>query len=156
MTKKETLQILAILKAAYPNTFKDQSEEEASGTVGIWFSQFADTPAEIVMMAVHKLIAMNKFPPTIAEVKSKLGSMHWEAYGALRSEILRETMPPQTVKQFEAVYEATRKYENPDRLEPGLGQMITLPDLVSLGDGAVIRHGRIVPLRMMEADDEEG
>lgn len=134
MTKKETLQILAILKAAYPNTFKDQSEEEAVGTVSVWFTQFADTPAEIVMMAVHKLIATNKFPPTVAEVKGKLSSMYWEAHRVLCSD-LRKCMLPQTVKRFEAVYKATRNYENPSTTEPGLGQLIGNPDMTLLSGG---------------------
>ena len=42
MTKKEALQILAILKAAYPSSYNGMTKEEATGTVAVWCMQFAD------------------------------------------------------------------------------------------------------------------
>ena len=78
MNKQEALQILAIMQAAYPNFYKG-TKEEAMGTVSVWCTQFSDMPAEIVLMAIHKLIGTNKFPPTVSEVKSKLVSIGYEA-----------------------------------------------------------------------------
>ena len=85
MTQDETIKILAILKAAYPNSYKGMTKDEAMGTIVIWTMQFEDIPADIVLMAVNKLISTNKFPPSISEVKDKFGTLHWEAYEKIAS-----------------------------------------------------------------------
>lgn len=132
MNKTETLQLLAILKAAYPNTFRDQTKEEATGTVNVWCVQFADTPAKVVMMAVQKLISTNKFPPTIAEVKAKLSSMHWESYQVIHSQ-LREFAPPEHLRQCEAVYAATSMFADLSKAEPSLASMLGSPGAKMIG-----------------------
>ena len=63
MTKKEATQILAILSAAYPSSYRNMTEQEAQGTVMVWCTQFGDISAEVVMMAVNKCISSSKFPP---------------------------------------------------------------------------------------------
>ena len=90
MTKAETTKILAILKAAYPNSYKNITKEEASGTVMIWATQFSNIPAEVVMLAINKLIATKPFPPAICEVKEKIKDFYWEAKETLdRNERLK-------------------------------------------------------------------
>ena len=85
MSKDETVKILAVLKAAYPNFYKNISSQEATGVINLWTLQFKSVPGDIVYLAVTKLIATNVFPPTIAEVKKKLRSMYGEAVGELIS-----------------------------------------------------------------------
>ena len=36
MTRDETTKVLALLKAAYPNSYKGMTKEEAMGTISIW------------------------------------------------------------------------------------------------------------------------
>lgn len=79
MTREEAIKILSILKAAYPNSYKGMTKEEALGTVGVWASQFADMPYFVVSIAVNKLISTNVFPPAIKEVKDKIRSIYYEA-----------------------------------------------------------------------------
>jgi hypothetical protein len=67
VNKTETIKILAVLKAAYPNSYKD--EELAVQMVSLWQDMFSDTPAVNVGLAVKALIVTCKFPPTIAEIK---------------------------------------------------------------------------------------
>ena len=83
MTKVEAAKILAILKAAYPNFYKDMTAEEAQGTVSVWSMQFASLSADVVLMALNKAISVSKFPPSIAEVKSKFTNLYWESYDVL-------------------------------------------------------------------------
>ena len=123
MTKKEVVQILAILKAAYPNSYNNLTKEEASGTVAVWGMQFADVPADIVLMALHKLIASSKFPPSISEVKNKIGSLRWEAYEVISSPN-RAHIPEETLKQYQRVYDATYNYGKTGFVEPTLQDMI--------------------------------
>lgn len=126
MTKKEALQILAILKAAYPSSYNGMTKEEATGTVSVWCMQFADLPAEIVMMAIHKLIGSSKFPPSIAEVKSKVESIHWEAYEKLTSYGLKELLSPEEKKRYEQIYEVTRDYKVAKYHEIPISQMMAI------------------------------
>ena len=79
MTREETIKILAILKAAYPNSYKNMTKDEANGTVTIWAMQFANIPADVVMIAINKLISTSPFPPAICEVKEKIKGMYWES-----------------------------------------------------------------------------
>lgn len=79
MTKEEAIKILSILKAAYPNSYRGMTKEEAMGTVSVWATQFYDVPYFIVSIAVNKLIGTNTFPPAINEVKGKIKGLYFEA-----------------------------------------------------------------------------
>lgn len=130
MTKHEAAQILAILKAAYPNSYKGMTQEEAMGTVSVWALQFADMPSDIVLMAVHKAISSSPFPPAISEVKNKLNELHWEAYELMDNRWGTESLPEHTKEQARAIYEATRKYKYSKSMGPTLNDM--LPDIGSM------------------------
>lgn len=121
MTKKEALQVLAILKAAYPASYNG-TKEEAAGTVSVWCMQFADVPADIVLMAIHKLISTSKFPPTVAEVKTKISALHWEAYSALSDAFRYKRISEEQKAQYQRIYDLTEGYSG-DR-EPTLTEMI--------------------------------
>ena len=122
MTKKEAVQILAILKAAYPASYNGMTKEEASGTVSVWAMQFADMPVDIVMMAIHKAIATNKFPPTVAEVREKIKAVHWEAYDAIT--VKREFLPEETLTKCQQIYDTTAAYKFGIGYEPKVGTML--------------------------------
>lgn len=133
MTKKEAVQILAILKAAYPASYNGMTKEEASGTVAVWAMQFDSLPVDIVLLAIHKLIATNKFPPTVAEVKDKIKSIHWEAYDAITSK--RDILPESTVKKCQMIYDATEEYKFGKAYEPGIGLMLSGETPLMIGGG---------------------
>jgi hypothetical protein len=67
MTIKDTGEMLAIIKEAYPNFFKDQSDP--GPTVKVWHSFLSDLGAELALMAIRSHISTSKFPPTIAEIR---------------------------------------------------------------------------------------
>lgn len=131
MNKKEALQILAIMQAAYPNFYKG-TKEEAIGTVSVWCMQFHDMPAEIVLMAVHKLIGTNKFPPTVSEVKAKLVSIGYEADNLLNLHRLNNHLPPAEVKKLEWISANTNSYQMSNASEPSLMQMLGQPGQLRL------------------------
>jgi hypothetical protein len=111
VTKKEALQVLAIMKAAYPSSFNG-SKEELTGTVAVWALQFADMPADVVLMAVHKLISTSKFPPSIAEVKKVIEGLYWESYAALCSGLQHKTITEDEKRGYERLCDATESYRN--------------------------------------------
>lgn len=83
MTREESIKVLAILKAAYPNSYRGMTKEEAHGTVAVWAAQFANMPASVVMIAINKIISKNAFPPSINEVKDEIRGLYWETWQAL-------------------------------------------------------------------------
>ena len=127
MTDKEAVQILAILKAAYPNSYKGMSKEEAKATATVWAVQFAEIPVQVVSIAVNKLISSSPFPPAICEVKNKLGALYWEAKEMLDSDmrakkICSEGLSEQKIAFYEAIKNATKDYKCAN--EPSISQII--------------------------------
>lgn len=74
MTYEETLSIMSVLKAAYPNYYKDMRRSDADAVVALWVEMFRDDPAEIVAVAVKAHIATDKkgFPPHIGAIKEAI------------------------------------------------------------------------------------
>ncbi len=88
MNRTETIQIMAILKIAYPSYYARTSQEDAKNAVALWAEMFADDPAPLVAAAVKALIASDQkgFPPHIGAVKLKL----------------RQLQTPETMTELEA------------------------------------------------------
>lgn len=131
MTREETTKILAILKAAYPHSYKNMTQKEALGTVAVWHMQFADMHPEIVMMAVQKCISTSTFTPSIYEVKKKIGALCWEAYDLMTDTSL-QGLPEQAVQKARWIYEHTKEYKYDTPQEPTLYQMISNTESMKL------------------------
>lgn len=74
MNNSETKQILSILRAAYPHSFKDLTRADAETMIALWERQFAEEDARAVTAAVESLIATRTagYTPTIGEVKEQM------------------------------------------------------------------------------------
>ncbi len=72
MDKRETLKIMAVLKAAYPKYYAGISTDDAKQTVSLWQSMFEDYDYTVVAHAVKALIAVSKWPPSVSEVLDKI------------------------------------------------------------------------------------
>lgn len=136
MTKEETLQLLAVLKAAYPASYSNMTKREANGTVAVWYMQFADVPADVVLMAVQKLISTNKFPPAISEVKDKLGSIHHEACALLSKGVTPRELTAEERSKYKRIYDVTSPYQLQRTSEPSLYEMLSGGHLLQLGTGS--------------------
>lgn len=124
MTKEEALEMLAILKAAYPNSYNGMSKQEALGVVTVWALQFAAFPADIVFMALQKAISASKFPPSVHEVKKELEAVHWEAYEMLRCNPSMELSDIER-KQYQRIYDATHS-TRAGMFAPPISQMLKM------------------------------
>lgn len=125
MTREETIKVLAILKAAYPASYKGMSRDEANGVVMVWATQFANIPANAIMIAVQKLIASSTFPPTINEVKSKLRGVYWEAWQAIAEhENGSNPMEGGRLEATRRIMEACRPCNDAGDNEPTLSELI--------------------------------
>lgn len=77
MTETETLEILAVLKAAFPHSFKGLTKRDAKAMVRLWLRMFAADEYGAVNAAVEALISTRTtgFSPTVGEVKERLRAM---------------------------------------------------------------------------------
>lgn len=124
MTRDETIKMLAILKAAYPNSYKGMTKDEANGMIAVWTMQFADMPADIVLMALNKLISTSQFPPAISEVKKKISNLHWEAYDMIFDKTTVALLQDEEIAKYQRIYEITKRMKINTNLEPTLTEMM--------------------------------
>ncbi len=72
MNREEIIDILEILKTAYPRFYANMTKDEAEKTIRLWNEMFKDDAPELVAIAVKKLIMELQFPPTIADIKNTM------------------------------------------------------------------------------------
>ena len=74
MDRRETAQVLSVLRAAYPNFYKGMGRQELEGIVDLWASMFAEDDPRLVAGAVKAFIATDSkgFPPVIGAIKDKM------------------------------------------------------------------------------------
>lgn len=124
MTRDETIKILAILKAAYPNSYKNMTKEEARGTVMVWATQFQGIPGDIVMIAVNKLISTKTFPPAISEVKEKIQRLYWEAWEALNEHKTANNLTGDQVQAYQRIMGVVEPLRHRALFEPTLKELV--------------------------------
>ena len=75
MTQKKVAYLLSILRAAYPRFYYDVSPEDLKISVETWAAMLSDTSLEVATIALQRLIATSKFPPTIAEMRESISAV---------------------------------------------------------------------------------
>ncbi len=124
MTREETIKVLAILKAAYPNSYKNMSTEEANATATVWAVQFADMPADVVMIAINKLISTSPFPPAISEVKDRIKGLYWEIWGVLHQNREIKTLTDEQVAKYEKLLDAVESTRCTSKVEISIRELV--------------------------------
>ncbi len=79
MTLEESAKLLAMIKLAYPNSYKGIDNDTTLATVNMWHRAFKATPYGIIEIALDHFVKGSKFPPTIADMIEELRNMHAEA-----------------------------------------------------------------------------
>lgn len=124
MNRKETTQVLAILSASYPKYYLNITDAEAQGIASVWSIQFANVPADIVLMALNKAVSENeKYPPNIAEVKKKIESVYWEAYEKIERNYRFKNLSDEELATYKRICKATEKYKF-GKVEPSISDML--------------------------------
>lgn len=75
LSREDVIKVLAYLKVAYPNFYKNMSRREAEETINLYQEMFVDYDFKIVAVTVKEWIQTEKFPPTIADIKQKIYSL---------------------------------------------------------------------------------
>lgn len=65
MTKTDTVKLLAVINAAYPNM------QISEATVSVWHELLGDLDINLVLAATKKLILESPYPPTIADIRKR-------------------------------------------------------------------------------------
>ena len=83
MTKVQTVQMMAIIRAAYPRFYVGMSKDDAEAAVNLWHSFFASDDASLVSDAVRTFIANDTkgFPPSIGQIREKLDVINQAVHG---------------------------------------------------------------------------
>lgn len=79
MTQQETIKLLALIKLAYPNSYKDIDKDTQIATVNMWHKIFNNVPYPIMELSIEHFVKTSKFPPTVADIHDVLRSMYYEA-----------------------------------------------------------------------------
>ena len=72
MTESETIKVVTIIVMSYPSSEKFKDETTLKGMVAVWKNIFKDDDAKLVEFAVQKHISVNKWPPSIAEIREQM------------------------------------------------------------------------------------
>lgn len=74
MERSDVLKIMAVLRGAYPQFYRDITRSEAEDTVNLWLDMFRQDDPQLVAAAVKSVIEGDEkgFPPTIGQVKAKM------------------------------------------------------------------------------------
>lgn len=70
MTRNETVQLLAMMQAAYPSFYRNMDDPQTA--VSIWHDRLKPYPADLVGIAFRRLLDECKFPPSIADVITRV------------------------------------------------------------------------------------
>jgi hypothetical protein len=124
MTREETIKILAILKAAYPNSYKNMSKEEANATATVWAVQFADVPVDLVMIAINKIISNSPFPPAISEVKEKINALYWEVWDILNFNRNIKTLTDEQESKYQKLFDIIGSIRTNHNTEPTIRELV--------------------------------
>lgn len=125
MNKTEALKFLALVKIAYPTSYRDTDDETVIATANMWQTSFADVPYPIFEQAFNHFRMVSKFPPTVAEMVQELRHIYNQALeGALNCKALGYE---EAAKRYWAVMDITARYKEESQL--GGLNINTLPSL---------------------------
>ena len=114
MNKQESIQLLALIKVAYPTAYRDMDDASKKATVNMWQMSFADMPYPIMEQAFSHFRMVSKFPPTVAEMVEELKHIYYEATeGAMISKGLGNQ---EMVDRYRMVMAYTSRYKDTDNL----------------------------------------
>ena len=80
MNKTEATKLLALIKVAYPTSYRDLDKATTDATINMWHVTFSDVPFNIMVIAFEHFRRISKFPPTVAEMCEELKSVYFKAY----------------------------------------------------------------------------
>jgi hypothetical protein len=115
MNNLEAMQLLAMVKLAYPNSYRDLDAKGAKATANMWEKSFPDVPYPIMEQAFNSLRMKLKFPPTVAEMADEISHLHYET--ARLGDIQRQIGNHEAARQYYALSESISRFKNWPNIE---------------------------------------
>ena len=81
MNKEEATKFLALIKIAYPKSYRNMDKDSLLATVNMWQTTFADVPYAIMEMALDRFRKESEFEPTVASIYKELKGLYYTALG---------------------------------------------------------------------------
>ncbi len=121
MNKQEAIQLLALIKVAYPTAYKDMDQASKQATVNMWASSFPDVPYALMEQGFNHFRMASKFPPTVADMVSELKGIY---YHATECAMLHKNLGnEEEAKRYWAIMDCTLRYKNNEHLGLQLGSV---------------------------------
>lgn len=135
MDRAETLKIMAVLRAAYPQYYGRQSREELDAAVGLWRRIFEAESYELMSAAVLAHIAgdASGFPPPPGKIKAAVWAI---ANPGAMTELEAWMLVKKALRN--SAYEAMKEYRGlPADIQAVLGSPATLREWCVIDDDRV-------------------
>ena len=124
MNRQEAIQLLALIKVAYPTAYKDMDQASKQATVNMWASSFPDMPYPIMEQAFNHFRMKSKYPPTVAEMVEELKGIY---YHATECAMMQKNLGnEEEAKRYWAIMDYTLPYKNNAYLGLKLGSVQVL------------------------------
>ena len=74
MTKREVAELMTVLQANYPDSFRGQSDRVVTGRVNLWYDFFKEHPKEVVYAAAKAFMATDTkaFMPNVGQIAEQI------------------------------------------------------------------------------------
>lgn len=130
MTKMETVQMLALMRTAWPRFYANQTESELDAAVLLWHGELADEDPQVVIAALKDCIRTSQFPPVVADIFKRISAIkHAETPGASEAFALLK----KAVQR--GIYNSHEEYERlPDACKSFVGGPSGLKDMAMMDE----------------------
>ena len=110
MDKYEATCLLALVKLAYPNSYRDLDKRGVDATANMWSMSFPDVPYPIMEQAFNSLRMKLKFPPTVAEMAEEISHLYYET--AQMGDVQRQIGNHEAARRYYALSDSISRFKN--------------------------------------------
>ena len=131
MNNFEAMQLLALIKLAYPNSYKDLDAKGAKATANMWEKSFPDVPYQVMEQAFNSLRMRLKFPPTVADMSEEIRLIHYKA--AQMGDIHRQLGNDEEARRYYALSDSISRFKNWPNMDPDYGAQMLIGGDIDAG-----------------------
>lgn len=131
MDNYEATKLLAMVKVAYPNSYKGMDNESLMATVNMWAMSFPDVPYPIMEQAFNSLRMKLKFPPTVADMAEEISHLHYEAEQL--GDIQRQIGNHERARHYYMISDSISRFKNWPSIETTYGAAMLIGGASNVG-----------------------
>jgi hypothetical protein len=75
MTRTAIIKALAVIRAAWPRFYLGQTQQDAAAAVELWYGMLGGYDEDVFRAAIDMVIRESAYPPTIADICTRILSM---------------------------------------------------------------------------------